>query len=260
VTDPTHATTQDHVGEPAVLAAGVVTLVEGSSFCISGRTGDMDPGSPQGMFFRDTRIVSTWKLRVGGQAPQPLAVMSDEPYHARFLARVPPRRGRYETDLLLERDRYVGEGLREDLRLRNVGPQPIETVLTLTTGADFADLFEVKEGRVRARGELSTTVGPDGPRYGFRYGQAQRGVRIVAPGASVREDGLEFRVRLAPHSDWHTTVLAQPSVDAVELPGTFPVGSPLEHSSPARRLRQWRAGAPRIAPRTTHCARRCGKV
>src|SRR5205807_613821 len=36
------------LGQPG----GTVTLVEGSAFCISGRSGDVFPGSPQGLFFR----------------------------------------------------------------------------------------------------------------------------------------------------------------------------------------------------------------
>ena len=39
-------------------ADGIVTLVEGSSFCISSRSGEIDPAHPQGLFFRDTRFIS----------------------------------------------------------------------------------------------------------------------------------------------------------------------------------------------------------
>ena len=37
---------------------GAVTLFEGSSFCLSGIDGDIDPRRPQGVFFEDTRIIS----------------------------------------------------------------------------------------------------------------------------------------------------------------------------------------------------------
>jgi hypothetical protein len=37
---------------------GAVTLVEGSSFCISGANGDISPEYPHGVFFEDTRILS----------------------------------------------------------------------------------------------------------------------------------------------------------------------------------------------------------
>ena len=40
------------------LGAGTVTLVEGSSFCISLANGDIHPEHPHGVFHEDTRILS----------------------------------------------------------------------------------------------------------------------------------------------------------------------------------------------------------
>ena len=62
-------------GEPPSLGSpgGTVTLVEGSSFCVCGRTGDISPDEPHGLFFRDTRLLSTWRLLVDGAPPEPLA-------------------------------------------------------------------------------------------------------------------------------------------------------------------------------------------
>ena len=36
---------------------GAVTIVEGTSFCVSGPNGDMEPSLPHGAFYRDTRVV-----------------------------------------------------------------------------------------------------------------------------------------------------------------------------------------------------------
>ena len=47
-------------------ADGAVTLVEGQTFCLSGRTGDMSAEFPHGLFVLDTRVLSRWELRVGG--------------------------------------------------------------------------------------------------------------------------------------------------------------------------------------------------
>jgi len=86
-----------------------VTLVEGSTFCISERWGDIRPGYEQGLFVRDTRVLSRWELTVDGAAPLPLTVQQAQPYSAMFLCRVPPP-GHGDSTLLVERDRYVGEG------------------------------------------------------------------------------------------------------------------------------------------------------
>jgi glycogen debranching enzyme len=230
--------------EPAVHATGVVTLVEGSTFCITGRSGDVAADSPQGLFFRDTRILSGWRLRIGGEAPQVLSVLPGAPYRTTFLSRVAAQGG--TTDLLLERTRLVGEGMREDLRVRNLGGVPISTTVTLEVAADFADLFAVKENRVEARGEVWTAPEGDALAVGFRDGEARRGVRVHAAGALAQRDRLEFAVTVPARGEWRTTVLVSPSVDGEDVTTTFPVGVPLEEASPAVRLRAWRAGSPTV--------------
>ena len=62
--------------EPTSTGGGAVTLVEGSSFCICTRSGDLTGAGPHGVFFRDTRILSRWDLTVDGETPEPLAAMT----------------------------------------------------------------------------------------------------------------------------------------------------------------------------------------
>ena len=50
-------------------SARVVTLVDESTFAISGGAGDIAPGAAQGLFFRDTRILSRFELLVNGPEP-----------------------------------------------------------------------------------------------------------------------------------------------------------------------------------------------
>lgn len=85
-------------GEPAARTEGLVTLVTEATFCLSGRTGDISPAAAQGFFFRDTRLLSLWALRVRGRALQVLSVTRDEPYHATFLSRLVPQGA--ETEVL----------------------------------------------------------------------------------------------------------------------------------------------------------------
>src|SRR3954470_14474577 len=171
--------------EPASTGGGVVTLVEGSSFCICTPGGDLNGAGPHGVFFRDTRILSRWDLRVDGERPEPLAAMTPDPYRATFLGRLPRRSGRTDTNLLVQRERRVGNGLREDIRIRNPAAEPAACTVTVTVEADFADLFEVKEGRVQARGERR--VQGQGERLVFdqRWRDDHRGAVVLAPGGSL---------------------------------------------------------------------------
>ena len=67
-----------------------MTLVEGSTFCISQSAGDILPGEPQGLFVQDTRVLSGWSLTVDGRPAEPLTVQRADPYAAAFLGRLPP--------------------------------------------------------------------------------------------------------------------------------------------------------------------------
>ncbi|MDQ3733582.1 MAG: amylo-alpha-1,6-glucosidase [Actinomycetota bacterium] len=238
-------TTAPPYSEPPGHGLGSVTLVEGSTFAISGRSGDMDADSPQGLFFCDTRILSNWKLRVDGHTPQPLAVLASDPYRATFLARALP--GGAPTDLLVERKRYVGQGMREDLSLRNLGAAPATVRISLTVGADFADVFAVKEGRVvQRRSELSTSAEGNHLIVGIREGAARRKVRISAGGAVADRQGLHFSVSLPPRGAWRTEVLVVASIGDEEFPVSFPVDRPVDQSHPAQRMRSWRGSRLRI--------------
>ena len=59
-----------------------VTLVEGSAFAISDSLGNMTPGSPQGLFFRDSRFLSRLELRLNGSYAEPLAGTAAMPARA----------------------------------------------------------------------------------------------------------------------------------------------------------------------------------
>jgi N-terminal domain of (some) glycogen debranching enzymes len=73
---------------PLGSADGTITLVEGSAFCISGRTGNLAPGGAQGLFFRDTRFLSRLEVRVNGATPERLAATVTDPFSAAFVSRV----------------------------------------------------------------------------------------------------------------------------------------------------------------------------
>ena len=163
---------------------GSVTLVEGSSFCLCSRTGDLRAAEPLGVYFQDTRILSRWDLTVDGQQPAPLACLVPDPYRATFLGRL-RRSGLTDTNLLVERERRIGDGIREDLTIQNPGAEPVSCTVVLAVEADFADLFEVKAGRVGGGGERSVRAGDQRLQLDHRSGESQRGVIVEAPGATV---------------------------------------------------------------------------
>jgi len=232
--------------EPVRISGATVTLVEGSSFCLSERSGDMHPGSPHGLFFRDTRILSAWQLRLDEDEIEPLAVMTEEPYRATFLGRARPRAGLADSTLLVERRRFVGAGMREDIVLRNLGREAAACTLTLRVEADFADLFEVKEGRIRHRGQHSVEHSDGELRLARRWQDQLRAVRVSTEEATATAHLLTFRVVVPPCQTWQTTVQVTPIVDGDQSQPTFPQDKPLEHAVPAVRSTQWRDTGPSL--------------
>ena len=234
-------------GEPPSLGSpgGTVTLVEGATFCVCGRTGDISTAQPHGLFFRDTRLLSRWQLLVDDEAPEPLATMEGEPFATTFVARAQPRSGRADSTLLVLRHRYVGDGMREDLVLRNLAEEPAACRVSMDVGADFADLFEVKESRVQARGEHTLVAGLDGLRFARTWRDDRRGARIHADGWTARSDGtLTIDVVVPARGEWASSLLVLPSFDDVETPPRYAVGEPVERAVPSQRLREWRQGNP----------------
>lgn len=224
-----------------------VTLVEGSSFCVSGQEGDIDPHRADGLFVWDTRVVSRWQLLVDGSPVDPLTVLPAEPYECVFVGRAPARAGHPDATLIVERHRFVGQGLREDVTLRNYGREAAGVDLTLVVDVDFADLFQVKEGRgVTGRPVGRKAQGGD-LLYWLEQGTPERGVRITAPGARASGGTLSLRAVVPPQGTWTTTVEVLPSIGHEELEAAFPKDRPVENARPAQRMQGWRASAPRVA-------------
>lgn len=231
---------------PSALVKGTVTLVEGAAFCVCTPSGDIQRGGIEGIFFRDTRLVSRWELRVDDEPLEPLAVMPADPFSATFLGRGQPRPGKAESSLLVTRARYVGGGMREDITVHNLSQEPTGLNLELHVESDLADLFDVKAGRIRLRGERSVTVGVDSLAVTMALPGRQRGVRITAGGATPGPGGLSFLIAVPARGTWQTIVLVQPIIDGDELPPRFPPHCPTSHADPVRRLQVWEEEGPKV--------------
>jgi hypothetical protein len=154
---------------------GTVTLVDESAFCISEASGDVRADAPHGFIFRDTRFVSEFCVLVNGVAPEPLAATTLDPFCGVFVLRDRPRAGRADSTLLVERRRFVGSGMREDVVVRNFGRESAYCELELLLGADFAGLFDVKEGHVKVVAGPGVPVGDRRITFDAGRSRANRG-------------------------------------------------------------------------------------
>ncbi|MDQ2876690.1 MAG: amylo-alpha-1,6-glucosidase [Actinomycetota bacterium] len=225
---------------------GPATLIEGSSFCISDPGGDILPGHPQGLFVRDTRVLSRWELTVDGQEPQPLAAQPGEPYAATFLSRVPPRAGKADSTLLVVRRRYVGDGMREDITVRNTAARTARCTVELSADADFADLFEVK-GQSKPRASVSVHAADSA--LEISSGRRDRRQEVVIDGdgdPSVTDGTLTWRLTIAGHAERTVSIEVVPVIDGEPLTLRYPRGQKIKGAVPTKRLRKWRRRGPQV--------------
>ncbi|MEU7765186.1 glycogen debranching N-terminal domain-containing protein [Nocardia sp. NPDC049190] len=226
-------------GEPAGFGGcGSVTLVEGGTFCLSNRHGDVEPGKPHGLFFRDARVLSRWELLVDGKPAEPLSVLSPEAFAARFVLRRPPQAGLADSTLLVVRERIVADGMHELLTLENMSREPTAVLLELHVDADFVDLFAVKEGR-GGHGRADLTVA-DGELVLHDHADRMRGISVSATvQPEVMPGTLVWRVIVPVGECWQTEIIAQPTLGNQR----FQAVAPGEHygvSAPGRKIEAWR--------------------
>lgn len=237
-------------GEPPAVGqtGGTVTLVEGSTFCISGDNGDIAEGMAQGLFFRDTRFLSLLELRINGRPLQSLSAYVGDPFTATFVARALPRPGRADSTLVAFRTRYVGRGMREDFVIRNFGEEPMPCTIELAVNVDFADLFEVKEGRVELRGERSLETGEGRLAFGYHDGATRRGMVFTCRSLTVVEHHLlAAEVAIEAQGSWTGCLGLAPVIDDGEVAPRYRCGQPVGRATPTERLQRWRRQIPTVS-------------
>ncbi len=106
----------------------------------------------------------------------------------------------------VRRDRLVAAGVHEDIIVENYGDEDCELLVELAYGADFADLFEVKDQAVQPR---SVQIDTDGDRVVYRYrseGFTRATTLRFSEPAEVGESRARWHVRVAARGHWSTCV------------------------------------------------------
>ncbi|MET1154717.1 glycogen debranching N-terminal domain-containing protein [Arthrobacter sp.] len=228
------------------MGSGAITVVEGSSFCISSSGGDIFSGLTQGAFYKDTRILSGWHLAVDELPLEPLFSRVLEPYRAIFVGRARRADGRADSPLVVERERLIGAGLREDLTVSNHSALPATCIVEVQLDADFADLFDVKGGRAAPPAELIRRVDGDELLLEAVRGGRRRGIIVHGRGATANDYGLHFQVTVPARGKWSTSIIVTPLVDQDRPPEPLAATHPVSDLEAARRHREWGQSTPQL--------------
>nr|QLK01707.1 amylo-alpha-1 [Micromonospora carbonacea] len=191
-----------------------VSLLDGNTFIVTNDQGDVSPSQvyPTGLFSFDTRFLSTWRLSLNGER---LSVLSrdDLRYFERHFFLVPGEPTHYvDAKVSVIREQSICQDFSERLTVLNHDLEPEHFTLRVEMGADFADLFEIKDVREKVG---TTSVHRENGVLRFRYerGGFRRDTIISSTAeAEVDDAGMTFDIHLEPRSSWHTELHVQPVI------------------------------------------------
>jgi len=189
--------------------AAHLVVKEGDLFLYTDALGQASGGenSELGLYRQDTRFLSRLELTVAGRKPVLLSSTAERGYAAtieltNLESRAPDGRVLPQASLHLRRTRFIDDGLREQLRVRNFHSSDVELLVDLHFDADYADLFEVRGLRRRRRGaRMQDRCDARSLTLAYRgLDDVVRETRISfdEPPESLKQGRARFRLRLAP--------------------------------------------------------------
>jgi glycogen debranching enzyme len=133
------------------LASKTLAVKEGETFLYTDLEGNLDHGGDfgLGLFSRDTRFLSHFRMTISGRAPVLLSSSAERGYLSHVDLTNPDL---YEGEavavpqqtLNIRRIRAVNERLFERVRVKNYNASAVELALEFSFAADYADIFEVR--------------------------------------------------------------------------------------------------------------------
>jgi glycogen debranching enzyme len=190
-----------------------ISIHQGQTVLITEETGQINWPSDKGLYFFDTRVVSSWTIYANGEPWELLNGGATSYYASRIYltnrslpteeGTIPPR------TLGLTISRWISGGMHEDLDITNNSQKVVKFQLEIAVRCDFADIFEVKSGNIVRRGRITTNWSE--PRQHLRTTYRNRDfIRAVtiSPARSsakaVYANGrLSFEVALERGRSWH---------------------------------------------------------
>jgi glycogen debranching enzyme len=196
-----------------------IVINEAPSFLITNKFGDIEKGAEQGLYDSDTRFLSLYQLQVNGHRPLLLSGRQVDYYSAVHYLTNDEIDDLKANSISIVRNRFIGDGLHEDLDIQNYSLSPVRLVLELKFDVDFADIFEVKSGKLIDQIEPELKHYPQNQAIAFRYENKEiyRETKIIFTSpAKFSGKSAIFEVYLEPYQRWHVCVdfltLATPKV------------------------------------------------
>lgn len=193
-----------------------VAINEGTSFLISNEFGDSF-GKESGLYDHDTRFLSKFKLSLECCNPVILGTRNIDHYSSTHYLTNLTCDNLPKNSLTIKRARFVGRGLHEDIDITNHLNREIEFGLIMEFDSDFADIFEVKQQKVRKRlVNREVLTKENAIEFSYKKPKFLRKTRIKFSSFSTRPHLIKnqaiFKVTIQPKKTWHTCIDISPSL------------------------------------------------
>ncbi|HEX5327093.1 MAG TPA: glycogen debranching N-terminal domain-containing protein, partial [Acetobacteraceae bacterium] len=225
-----------------------ISIHQGHTVLVTEPDGQVSWPSDRGLYFFDTRLISAWAIYANGE-PWDLLNGGAVTYDS---ARVFMTNRSFLTEdgaipartLGCVLSRAIGGGLHEDLDVSNYGRKPVRFNLELAFRSDFADIFEVKSGKIVRRGRIVTEWSEAERRLRTIYTNQDfmRAVTVTArcDAAPVYANGrLSFEVKLDPGETWHACLLYDLANGEKRHPAPRECTQHATESKHARGIEEW---------------------
>lgn len=195
-----------------------ISIHQGQTVLVSEPDGQIHWPSDKGLYFFDTRVISSWAVYANGERWDLLNGGAVTYYASRIYLtnrRIPTADGIIPPRTLgLVVSRSISGGMHEDFDITNNSMKQVRFQLELALRCDFADIFEVRSGGIVRRGRITTKWSQTKQqlRTVYRNGDFVRAVTISAENqpavAVVYANGrLSFEIALDPGEGWHCCLL-----------------------------------------------------
>ena len=229
---------------------------QGNLVLVTDPDGQITFPSDKGLYFRDTRLISSWSVFANGIGWDLLN--SGNVTH--FASRIFLTNAAFSTEdgdiprhvLGLAIGRTLGGGIHEDLDVTNHGPVAVRFNLEIALRCDFADIFEVKAKHIVRRGKITTRWSPGKAqlRTAYRNRDFSRHLSIIAHRCDSRpvhvNGRLSFEVKLPPGGAWHACLLYEPGDGRCRLAAPEQCIERCLDSDVGKRVRAWKDSVLRI--------------
>ena len=237
---------------PIQVGPSTITMNRDDRFVVCQPDGRIERQAEEGFFARDTRFVSGYEVFLNGQRPVLLNASPVQFFSSRFEYTNPELLDRDgvvpRQSLAIRLDRTVSGGVHEDYDVINYGRRAVRLTIEIEIESDFADIFDVKSGRLVRRGEINARWFRSARELRTTYVNREF-VRELVLQADRSDSPPQFAngrfvfVALVPPKDvWHTCLRWLPLTHSKRRPTTLScnavAGPPPEQNLPhIRRVR-----------------------